>query len=455
MSKAGLLLGLGAVFLGGLEGPVRALAQQGRIAGLVTDTLNRRRLAGARVQIEGIDRIFQTDSGGRFIADSIPPGRYQVSFRHPVLDTLAIRASSVVVTVTAGATARAALGVPSGRSFMRLCPAATDGKSRSAIFGMVRSAVTDEPLPGVEVRLSWDDLVVDQTLGVRRQVTVRNATSDSTGRYLACDLPTDVEVKVQASPPGYRVAIGEVTVRSEEAIPLHLSIPPEGVATDAVLTGTVLDSERKPLADADVWVVTGDQGESGVARTDASGNFRLPNLRPGTGMVGVRRVGSQPARRTIALAAGRATPVQFVLPRQIVTLPEVTVEAKAGRAEQAGFFERQAQGFGKYYDPKELERLAAVSVGDVFRQLPAIRLDRGSMGSTALMNTGLGRSATGGTCAMALLVDGMQTPADAIFAMAKEEIDGLEIYDRPERVPVQYQSPITSCGAVLVWTKRR
>ena len=65
-----------AVAMGGLCST--AVAQVGRIAGTVTDTLNRRRLAGATVVIDGLKRVFVTDSSGRFVADSVPPGTYQV-----------------------------------------------------------------------------------------------------------------------------------------------------------------------------------------------------------------------------------------------------------------------------------------------------------------------------------------------------------------------------------------
>ncbi len=428
-------------------------AQVGRITGTVTDTLNRRRLPGATVMIEGVKRIIVSDSSGRFVADSIPPGTYQVSFRHPMLDTLAIRATPVSVVLPPGGLARVGLGVPSGRTFMRLCAARSEAANQSAVFGVVRNVMTNEALAGAAIRMTWVTMVADPALGVRRIVETRVDTTDNAGRYVGCGLPTGLAVTVTATALDLGGVSAEVALRAEEAVPFHINLAPAGAPADATLTGRVLDGERRPLAGADVWFVSGS-AESPVAKTDSGGRFSLAGLSPGTGTVSARRIGSAPTSRSIGLAAGASTTVQLTLAQQAVVLQELTVEAKpVSRAQRAGFTERQQRGFGKFLDQEALSRLAAVDVGTLFRALPFIRVaDR--PGGSALMNQSSRGFGGGGPCALALLVDGMVTPPDAIRGMPKERIEAVEVYNNGSDVPMEYSSPSTGCGAVLVWTKR-
>ena len=430
-----------------------AVAQVGRIAGTVTDTLNRRRLAGATVLIEGLKRVFQTDSSGRFVADSIPPGTYQVTFRHPMLDTLAIRATPVSVVLPPGGLARVGLGVPSGRTFMRLCLTRSEPANQSAVFGVVRNVLTNEPVGGAAIRMSWVAMVVDPAIGVRRVVETRTDTTDSAGRYVGCGLPTGLAVTVTATAPGVGGASAEVALRAEEAVPFHISLAPAGATADATLTGRVLDGERRPVLGADVWV-TGGGGVSQVARTDSAGRFTLAGLAPGTGTVSARRIGSAPASKIVALGAGGSTVVQLTLTQQALVLQELTVEAKpVSRAQRSGFTERQQRGFGKFLDQDALSRLMAVDADGLFRQLPFIRVSEGA-GGAVLMNQAARGFHGGGPCAMALLVDGMEMPPEALRGMPKEQIEAVEVYNNGAEVPMEYTRPSTACGAVLVWVKR-
>jgi Carboxypeptidase regulatory-like domain len=435
-----------------LAGPVRVAAQTGTIVGVVTDSLNRRRLAGAQVSVSGIHRVFTTNAGGRFIADSIPPGHYQVTFRHPVLDSLGVQGAAVAVDVPPGGSARALLGVPSGRTFMRLCPADPAVQSEAALFGVIRDALTAEPLSGVALTVKWGNIVVDPLLGPRRQMEVRNVTTDSTGFYTLCGLPPKATVTAEAERDGFVPTAGDVTLRSEEAITLHLVMAPENSPANAVLVGRVSDVEKRPLANADVWIVNGAGIRSRVAKTDTSGRFTLDSLTPGTAKVAVRRIGSAPLERTVTLAAERRTTVDLVLPSQALILPEIKVEAKAGRAAMSGFDDRRKRGFGDFYDPSDLDRMAATYTGDIFRQLPSVRLQENFGSESSLVNQGR-RNTSGQMCSMALLVNGVPTPPDAMMNVPKNEIDGIEVFDSSDRVPLEYSSPATNCGAVLIWTK--
>ncbi len=91
-----------ALVLGGLVGGVGAvaLAQQGTVAGRVTDQANGQPLAGARVTLMGTSLIAQTNVEGRYTLSRVPGG--QVTVR---ASAVGFGAASRVVTVNPGETA--------------------------------------------------------------------------------------------------------------------------------------------------------------------------------------------------------------------------------------------------------------------------------------------------------------------------------------------------------------
>jgi len=97
-----------ALVLGGLVGGVGAvaLAQQGTVAGRVTDQANGQPLAGARVTLMGTSLIAQTNVEGRYTLSRVPGG--QVTVR---ASAVGFGAASRVVTVNPGETAVVDLGL--------------------------------------------------------------------------------------------------------------------------------------------------------------------------------------------------------------------------------------------------------------------------------------------------------------------------------------------------------
>src|SRR5881398_1584332 len=94
------------------------------LRGVVYDSLiSAAPLAGAEVWIEGTNRMARTDPTGRFELVVPAAGRYTLTFDDPVLDSIGLSASPVVVEVAAGGTARVALGTPGPSAAHRaLCP---------------------------------------------------------------------------------------------------------------------------------------------------------------------------------------------------------------------------------------------------------------------------------------------------------------------------------------------
>src|SRR6184192_1729975 len=94
-------LGVAAVWLVAAAfaaGPVQA--QQGTVAGQVTDKSNQQAVAGAAVLVVGTSLQARTGSEGRYSITNVPPGRYQVQVRF-----IGFATATQPVNVTAGQSA--------------------------------------------------------------------------------------------------------------------------------------------------------------------------------------------------------------------------------------------------------------------------------------------------------------------------------------------------------------
>ncbi len=96
-SRLRALLVLGG-FVGGVSAVARA--QQGTVAGRVTDQANGQPLAGARVTVMGTSLIAQTNADGRYTLSRVPGGQLTVR-----ASAVGFGAASRVVTVSSGETA--------------------------------------------------------------------------------------------------------------------------------------------------------------------------------------------------------------------------------------------------------------------------------------------------------------------------------------------------------------
>ncbi len=98
--------------------PAPARAQAGGVDGVVFDSLRKRPLSGAIVQLIEAPPghgayAATTDSLGRFRMSDVQAGQYIIGILDPLLDTLGVLAPYRAVTVTGGAEARVSLAIPS------------------------------------------------------------------------------------------------------------------------------------------------------------------------------------------------------------------------------------------------------------------------------------------------------------------------------------------------------
>ena len=368
-----------------------ALSAQSSVSGFVRDSLTGKPFIGANIQlvlsatpyVAGMST--QTDSIGRYVIKGIAPGTYIIGFTHPRLDSLGLDQVSRTIEVDKAIPAqRVDLALPSGRTFVTtLCGVRAD--STGAVVGRVFSADDDVPLKSGSVVVRFAQMRLDGG-GVRRVQRSVTAPFGADGRYVACGVPTDASVLVQA-----RAAALDSTVKPALSGEIELTFEPKNpflhrdLLIDLRDTITVTASATAPGSAAGVTVKATGAPRSGSARilgrvtsadgkgvggarvtiqdtdistvTDSTGAFRLGGAPAGTRTLEAIAIGYVPARAVADLRPNRETAVAVSIGSKVQTLGAVkVVEAPLDRS---GFGKRRAQGNGFFLDANQIEARGA------------------------------------------------------------------------------------------------
>jgi len=243
------------------EGGGRRIEQPGRtggIEGIVRDSFGGP-ARGVAVGIVGSDQQVYTDGEGRFGITGLPEGRYQLRVVPRELERQGFTPHPVARDVLAGEMSRVDYRLPSVREmlfetceeFKRDERAAAVDDSSSAGTVVLAGTVVDSlgsPVHGSTVRVEWDrfdfsGVVRDRRPeDLRRTSEVRTATSDASGRYNFCEVPSGRTITLSAS-----TAVGE-SDEIQFVIPEHEL----GAVRTLVLSGSTRRHEA-PNALRDVY----------------------------------------------------------------------------------------------------------------------------------------------------------------------------------------------------------
>src|ERR1051325_1766807 len=179
--------------------PLLAAAQQppargtAGVFGTAVDSIHHVPLAGAVISLTGTDRKAITDAAGRFRLDSVTPGQHELTFAHPVLDTLGIGVIPIAIRVDEDHYTAVVLAIPSPATVRRLlCPSGTNAGLPGGGFGRVRDARTGGPAAGAVVTLAYVEFRLSADSGFQVSPRERRATVGADGSYAICGLPADV-----------------------------------------------------------------------------------------------------------------------------------------------------------------------------------------------------------------------------------------------------------------------
>jgi hypothetical protein len=418
------------------------------VRGVAYDSIRRQPLRDAFVSILGSGagaRNTTTDSHGRFQFDSVPPGDYTFAVQHAELDSLGLSGVSRKATV-ASESDEVRLGVPSFGTLWRIECAGRVPKDSGFVFGTVRDAATMRPLAHARVEVTWVELGIKSGHVTGRRWTAEGL-ADDLGNYSVCDVPTWEVVSIRAAGTTDSVSSGEIelTPRGGRIERRDLLVgPTDSVASRVgIVSGIVTNVNGEPFGAARVSM----PGLREV-RTDAEGRFVLRDVPTGTQQIEVLSVGVAPVSQSVDVLPRDTARVALRFGRPIV-LTGMRVTAKPGVQVMSQEFDaRRKNGTGYTLDSTAIGHYPDFI--NVFNDVPGIRMSR-RLGSVFLSTMG----DKGHACSPTILMDGIETSANALSDLQSHEVAAIEVYAHALMVPAELLPPgrPVDCGMVVVWTK--
>jgi len=369
-------------------------ATRATLAGVVLDDTGVAPLAGATVRIVGTQASTVTNAEGGFNLPGLSDGVYSVTFSHPSVPPLGGFPQPVEVELSSGKVSSVRIVAPRLSLVLEAACGEMERPEESAVLtGLVTDGETGDPLPGAVVRVLWTDYRFRGTevarssggqfqtlMGIREDGLQGEA--DASGRYLACGVPADHPLTVEAETEDLFSGISSVRIPPEaDFFRQDLSIFHSGTGS---VVGSVVDWEtREPLEGVAVTLDTPEHG----TLTDEKGRFLLAEVPLGRHLLSTNILGRVTLSDTIRVRPGEPLQLELRLPTEALQIEGVTVEVLS-----QGEREFRQEGFsGGRFDritPEEMDviRDRVTDVVDVIRKMgsPRIRISDYSTGGVPM-----------------------------------------------------------------------
>lgn len=315
-------------------------------------------------------------------------------------------------------------------------------KDLGLIDGLVTDAVTRGPIEA-SVEVTWNEVYIDKKDGVKQRRWKLETKASPRGTFVLCGVPTGQWLRVGAGIAGGRTT-GLIDLPPTDERVQRRDFVIGGTPADGkgFIFGTLTESNGAPFPNA--RIVLDDSIET---RTDADGRFSLKDVETGTRQVEILSIGMVPVVTTVDVFPKDSTPLAMPI-RRITALDVVRVSASSrARTIIDDFYARKKSGLG--YTREAGEILSHGDLSSVFREIPSVQIDRGEGSMTVVMPDG-----KGGVCPADFWLDGALSTQTAFSTIRMNEIVALEVYVRPETVPVQFTRATSSrkCGAIVMWS---
>jgi hypothetical protein len=426
----------------------RSAGAQATIVGTVFDSLRTLApLKRATVVIPELSRYVSTDEAGRFQIDSVPAGRYSITFLHPVLDSLDVSAEAFPITVPEKGTITARLATPSPAALVWLICRTAAETFPAMLLGHVRSADDSAGLAGVTVTVSWSELVMGASTIEQRTVHAE-ALTRSSGSYVLCGVPRSMRMEVVAKTDDRTSGALSFTLNGEFVGHRDLWIGRAPGTT--TVSGTVRDSRGNPAPNATVKVA----GSSLRAVTGETGRFVIRDVPSGTHVFEAKLLGTWPTTELVNVPQAGAYEVALRLGPGASSLPPARPTGGANLDDVTGFEDRRFAGIGQFIVPDASEKKPPKNLTQLL--LRASWLFRSSNGWREFIKMhGPGRS----DCIPNYFVNGYPWRAGfqglALTEMSQAldpgDIRGIEVYSAAA-VPPMFDRR-NGCGSIVVWTR--
>lgn len=422
-------------------------AQNGtvQVRGVVYDSVRGTPLPRASISIAGDARTVQADGRGRFTFDGVAPGIHTFSAQHAMLDSLGFTGITTRATVTDGRDEIRIAGPSFATLWHSVCGPTKVPRDSGFVYGTVRDADTQNPVPNATVDLTWLDLRVDRSRHISESRYRAQTQSDRGGNYYICGVPRETGTRIRAATDSAMSGLIDLASGDTRVQRRDLSI---GAAGDSgavhfgVVAGVVADTGGRPIADARV-VVDG----AAELRSAADGRFVVKGVPVGTRQVEVLSIGMSPVISVVDVSPVDTASVLATM-RRITTLDVVRVTASpAMRRLVRDLDERRASGMGYRRDSTEIATHG--SLFSVLFEFPNVQVNRrGAAGEFVVTMPG-----TGGTrCLANVVIDGQKSDYQELNFLRPADIAVLEVYPRRMSLPMEFIRN-DDCGAIIVWTK--
>ena len=450
------------ILIGGLglatAAPVAAQspAPSGAVRGVVYDSLiTSRPLEGAEIWIESTNRMARSDAVGHFTLSALAPGRYVLTFYHPMLDSAGISVPPVSVDVVAGDSTTVALVTPSAsQAHHTLCP--KDPLRRTGvIIGVVRNAADEKPLPAVTISAHWTTYDIGER-SVRSAPRAIEARADASGHVLLCGVPTDVAVVIRGRAEGGVAGLLVLDLAGRPFARADLRLAASAIT--GMVKGVVRNRNGSLVPGATVAAV----GTDVMTQADEFGRFSLTGVTAGSGIVEARAVGYTTGRAQTTVRPDSVEQLDIVMGDSVTVLDPVVVEGEyKPYLSLVGFEQRRRNSTGHFLDTADVHNSGATRFEEIFRMVPGIKVRPNGTGYMVEVGRGEGlilNPSAANYCPPAYFVDGVYFPLPplqtATVPIVPAEVLAIEVYSNLISAPPQYQRRSATCGVILVWTKR-
>lgn len=297
-------------------------AERATLTGAVFDETGATPLEGAVVSLVGTDATAVTEADGFFRLPDLAGGVYAVTFSHARVPSAFGPPEPVEVTLTTGQVSRVRLVAPSAADLLdAACGGGTWPEGSGALAGTVRDDDTGQAVPGAVVRVTWTGfrLLDRDVLGARDSGT--RAEADDEGRYVACGIPPDRLLRVEAE-AGPRISAALEARLPVDAPLLGQDLVVTSSGTGSLVGITVAMEDQEALDGVRVRL----DGAGVEALSDADGAFAFQDVPQGRYVLRAEMLGRRALADTVRIRPGPALRLEVRLPPEALEVEGLTVE---------------------------------------------------------------------------------------------------------------------------------
>jgi hypothetical protein len=149
---------------------------------------------------------------------------------------------------------------------------------------------------------------------------------------------------------------------------------------------------------------------------------------------------------------GDTTFARAVVERIALLSPVRVEQSHIGARLQQEFEARKKSGMGYVVDSAQIAR--STTLTGLFSEVPGVYVSGKRDNEAAVFFKNPSGLAGGAECMANIFIDGLRSDTAMLHLVRKEDLAAVEVYPRAAFVPARYLPSLTTCGSVLVWTKR-